>query len=120
MSESDEAEIERIFNEFMEALKIVSNNKNNYKKSPVAVAKTLHLLAPNFFPLWDRYIAKAYGCDYKGNNANAAKEYIKFMKLMKKLVKHVLSFIDPSDYSNKTVLKLIDEYNYSKYTKKWI
>jgi len=113
LSESDELEVENIFNEFLEALKISDN-----KKSPVAVAKALHLLAPNFFPLWDSKIAKAYGCNYHKNDP--AKEYIKFMKLMKELTKHVTHFINLSYYPNKTILKLIDEYNYAKYTKKWI
>jgi len=42
------------------------------------------------------------------------------MKLMKELVEHVKDYIDYSNYPNKTLLKLIDEYNYSKYTKGWI
>ena len=116
LSELDEPDIEAIFNEFMESLQIVSGNMKG-RRSPVAVAKALHLLAPNFFPLWDDRIAKAYGCHY---NNNPAKNYIQFMKLMKELVEHVTDYIDSSNYPYKTLLKLIDEYNYSKYTKGWI
>jgi len=116
LSESDEEEIKCIFNEFMDALQI-ANGKMYGKKSPVAVAKALHLLAPNFFPLWDDRIAKAYKCYY---NTEPAAKYIQFMKLMKEFVKNIKDYIDPRDYSNKTFLKLIDEYNYSKYTKRWI
>jgi len=87
------------------------------RKSPVAVAKALHPLAPNFFPLWDDQIAKAYGCYY---NNNPAEKYIRFMKLIKEFAEKVGDYINPSNYQNKTFLKLIDEFNYSKYTKRWI
>lgn len=48
LSSSDENDIKDIFNDFLEALQIESG-KMRGKKSPVAVAKVLHLLAPNFF-----------------------------------------------------------------------
>jgi len=113
LSENDEQDIERIFNEFMESLQIASG-----KKSPVAVVKALHLLAPKFFPLWDYQIAKAYGCNY---NNKPAEKYIQFMKVMKQLSEQIKNYNIPPEYSRgKTLLKLIDEYNYSKYTKKWI
>lgn len=57
----DKGKIERLFNDFLDALKIPSINDKKERKSPVAVAKALHSL-----------------------------------------------------------LKLIDEYNYSKYTRHWI
>jgi len=116
LSESDEKEIECIFNDFMDALQI-ANGKKQGRKSPVAVAKALHLLAPNFFPLWDYEIAKAYRFYY---NTSPAAKYIQFMKLMKEFAENIKDYIDLRDYPNKTLLKLIDEYNYSKYTKKWI
>jgi len=110
LSEADEKEIENLFNEFMDALQIVSDKR----KSPVAVAKALHLLAPNFFPLWDKEIARAYGCNY---NNNPAKKYISFCKKIRSLAEKVQNY---KKHPDKTLLKLIDEYNYSKYTKKWI
>ena len=117
LSESDEANIKTLFDALMESLQIVSG-KMKGGKSPVAVAKALHLLAPNFFPLWDYRIARVYGCYY---NNNPTKKYIQFMKLMKEFVENVKDYIDPSStYRNKTLLKLIDEYNYSRYTKGWI
>lgn len=63
-------------------------------KSPVAVAKALHLLAPHFFPLWDGRIAKSYKCYY--NVDNAAEKYIWFMKLMKKFVEKAREYVDSS------------------------
>lgn len=110
---SDEDDIRHLFNQFLEALQIDSG-KMQGRKSPVAVAKTLHLLAPNFFPLWDDKIARAYGCYY---NEKPAEKYISFCKITKSIVNKVKDFIVRSD---KTLTKLIDEYNYSKYTQRWI
>lgn len=80
----------------------------------MAVAKALHLLAPNFFPLWDETIARAYGCYY---NENPAEKYVLFCKITKTIADKVRNYILRSD---KTLTKLIDEYNYSKYTQGWI
>ncbi len=85
-------------------------------KSHTAVAKALCLLAPNFFPLWDESIAKAYECDYKNKNAPAVEKYITFSKI----VKHMASkFKDDFDDPEKSIIKLIDEYNYSKFSQRW-
>ena len=83
-------------------------------KSPVAVAKALHLLAPKFFPLWDRRIARAYECCY---DENPAEKYISFCKITRVTADEVKKYVSRSD---KTLMKLIDEYNYSKYTQRWI
>ena len=106
---ADDATITGLYDEFLSALRI-AEGKCQGRRSPVAVAKALHLLAPAFFPLWDDKIAKAYGCWY---------EYIPFLRKMVDLARLVgpgLALIDPG----KTVLKVIDEYNYAKYTKGWV
>ncbi len=110
LSNPDEDEIKDLFDDLLHALQIDSG-KMRGRKSPVAVAKALHLLAPNFFPLWDDKIAKAYKCYY---NNNPAEKYISFSKIIKE------RFKDYIRDSKKSILKLIDEYNYSKYTKGWI
>ena len=112
LSSSDEDDIKELFTIFLEALQIDVGKQR--KKSPVAVAKTLHLLAPNFFPLWDDKIARAYGCYY---NKNPAEKYVSLCKITKTIADKVKNYIDRSD---KTLTKLIDEYNYSKYTQGWI
>lgn len=84
------------------------------RRSPVSVTKTLHLLAPSFFPLWDDKIARAYECYY---NENPAEKYVSFCKITKIIADKVKNYIDKSD---RTHIKLIDEYNYSKYTQGWI
>src|SRR5262245_45793670 len=48
----DDAKIRRLFQDFLEALKICQG-KCKGRRTPVGVAKALHLLAPAFFPLWD-------------------------------------------------------------------
>jgi len=113
LSNSDEDDIRDLFNRFLEALQI-NSGKMQGRKSPVAVAKTLHLLAPNFFPLWDDKIARAYGCYY---NPNPTEKYISFCKITKSIADKVKCYIGRSD---KTLTKLIDEYNYPKYTQGWI
>lgn len=113
LSNSDEDAIKDLFNKFLEALQIDSGNVQG-RKSPVSVAKALHLLAPKFFPLWDTKIARAYKCYY---NENPAESYVSFCKITKDMADEVENYISRSD---KTVIKLIDEYNYSKYTQGWI
>ena len=113
LSNSDEDAIKDLFNKFCEVLQIDSGNVQG-RKSPVSVAKALHLLAPKFFPLWDTKIAKAYKCYY---NKNPAEKYVSFCKITKDMADEVKNYISRSD---KTVIKLIDEYNYSKYTQGWI
>ncbi len=104
LSKNDEKEIKELFNDFLDALKSIE--KKRERKSPVAVSKALHILAPHYFPLWDRNIAETYGCFY---NKNPAEKYIEFMYKMKKIANKIGKFIEIKD---KTLLKLIDEYNF--------
>ncbi len=115
LQSSDEESIKSLFIEFFNAL------ENKKGQSPVAVAKTLHLLSPNFFPLWDRRIAQAYRCNY---NNHPEEQYIKFSYIIKGIAAEVSEYNEVKeimkDNPNKTLLKLIDEYNYSKYTQHWV
>lgn len=113
--EKDERSIRLFFPEFLDALAI-SGGKKNGIKSPVAAAKALHLLAPNLFPLWDDKIARGYRCRYSENPAEA---YLRFFNKMRMLVKSLPKEM-PDGLKEKSTLKLIDEYNYSKFTKGWI
>jgi hypothetical protein len=80
---------------------------------PVGAAKALHLLAPDFFPLWDREIAYAYTINLDRAGLNAS-EYFRFMMVTRAMVVQL-------DSSNESVgiLKRIDEYNYCRFTKNW-
>lgn len=81
---------------------------------PVGAAKALHLLAPEFFPLWDREITKGYGI-YLGNAGQNAFEYVRFMTTA---VSQICNVCPPGD--PKGMLKHIDEFNYCRFTKGWI
>ena len=76
----------------------------------VGAAKALHLLAPRFFPLWDRSIAsKGYGLRQDVDPFG----YAALMKAVKLQWQHVGASWQPED----NPLKLIDEWNYCEYTK---
>jgi len=106
-SEKDEETVETLYYDFLEALKI--ERKGNDVASPVSVAKALNPMAPNFLPIWDSNIAIAYECFYF---------YIDFCKKMKLMVERLATCIPGPD--DRSLLKRIDEYNYSKYTRNWI
>ncbi len=113
LADSDSDTIRNLFNQFLDALKRTLDNQ----RSPVSVAKALSLLAPHLFPLWNFNIAFAYQCFYFDADI-AADSYIRFchkMKLLSERVQHCVP--NPDDRS---LLKRIDEYNYSKYTMYWI
>jgi hypothetical protein len=73
------------------------------------------MLAPAFFPLWDKKIADAYGCAYA--DAPTAR-YLEFILLQKSLVSELSEVIE-SLSAEKTALKVLDEFNYARFTKGW-
>ena len=97
----DEPAVERLFSHFEEVL------------GPVGAAKSIHLLAPRFFPIWDREIAKAYGVPLKAKGRNVV-GYIRFMAQAKEQVER----LGGEAAVGRNPLKAIDEYNYCEYTKK--
>ncbi|MEZ5357738.1 MAG: hypothetical protein R3F48_02835 [Candidatus Zixiibacteriota bacterium] len=111
-SVNDDKDIRNLFLDFLDALKITNNNGTS--KSPVAVAKALHLCAPGFFPLWDKAIANEYKCNY---SEDPEQKYIAFIEIMKNISDKLKGVTLPP---TTTLLKAIDEFNYSKYTKHWI
>jgi len=109
------------FSEVLACKKKVKGNKNLAKtiQSPVSTAKFLHIICPNFFPLWDKTIADRYNCHY-----NYSKDsFESYWEYMKKVKEQVDNLKDPETEEIKkileeyTILKLIDEYNYMSYTK---
>jgi hypothetical protein len=103
LNQEDESEVVRVFKAFEEVL------------GPVGAAKCLHLLAPCFFPLWDRAIAEAYGLPLRQKGRNAER-YRRFMEIVKEQVQS----LDGEYAIGRNLLKAIDEYNYCKHTKGWI
>jgi hypothetical protein len=119
--ETDEERVKQLFNDLLSALRRPKHKKSPEAFSPVSVAKTLHILAPNFFPLWDDEIAKkGYGCYWYSPDRGALK-YWQFMLKMKKIVESLHGQHDEvKALSGRPVLKLIDEYNYSRFSKDWL
>jgi len=113
-AQADDSTIRELFTEFLAALAIAERSKRG-TRSPVATAKALHLLAPHFFPLWDRKIADAYDCSYSRDPASAYLRFFGKMQILTRtLPKRLRAGVD-----GKTVLKLIDEYNYATFTQNW-
>ena len=112
---SEEPEIKELFNQFLDAL------QGGKRKSPVAVAKALHLLAPGFFPLWDNDIALEYGYVWNipGIQAPAelfaASDYVSFCWKMKEIAEGVKDFVPNAD--DRSLLKRIDEYNFARFSR---
>jgi hypothetical protein len=80
---------------------------------PVGAAKALHLLAPNFFPIWDRRIASRYVGELGPRGRNAAR-YVAFMTntAAQCLALHA-QVAAPID-----VVKALDEWNYVRITRR--
>jgi hypothetical protein len=125
---NEEDTIKKLFDDLLNVLKC------RKRKSPVAVSKTLHLLAPTLFPIWDDDISKAYGC-YWYDSDLASEKYLKFMAKMKTLSERIVTTymskhnVDMATAREairkeaslnmpfmKSLLKITDEYNYA-YTK---
>lgn len=103
MSQEDEATIASLFSDFEHLL------------GSVGAAKGLHLLAPTFFPLWDREIAAAYGTGLRKRGANAER-YVCFMRHTKAQCEALGS----SAVLVGNPLKALDEYNYCRFSRKWL
>jgi len=82
---------------------------------PVGAAKILHLLSPDFFPLWDRKIATGYSVSLRKTGKNAP-QYLRFIEI----TAHQVSGLGSTDLPTNGILKLIDEYNYVVITKGWL
>lgn len=103
LAKADILEIGRLFAAFERVL------------GPVGAAKSLHLLAPGFFPLWDRKIAQSYQVTLlvRGQNAD---RYLEFMHIT---LQQCTRLTRGRDFDG-NILKALDEFNYCRFTKKWI
>lgn len=106
----DGRRVKSLFRDFSWALRIYEGRSKD-RETPVGTAKALHLLAPNFFPLWDQYIAAAYSCRYV---TDAPSAYIRFCGLTQGFLRHVRHFRPALPKTHRRgLLKQIDEYNYA-------
>jgi hypothetical protein len=112
---NDDAKIGQLFEQSLAALEICEKSCKG-RRSPVAVAKALHLLAPGFLPLWDEIIATQHGCYYGDDPAGT---YLSFLRKSKDAAETLNKDDDVQSLirsTGRTLLKLIDEYNYITYT----
>ncbi len=133
-SNHDAEKIKALFAEALAALKSTRDGR----KSPVAVAKTLHIIAPRFFPLWDGAIARGRSCRWYRSSA-AASKYIAFMNDSQTIAtslearykqkqgkaglpeaRNLAAALSKQCGRSKTILKFLDEYFFAKYTGRWI
>lgn len=103
LSEKDKITVAELFREFEIVL------------GPVGAAKSLHLLAPQFFPLWDNKIARNYNVPLIGRGFNSSR-YLRFMRITKQ---QSLS-LGGEQNIGRNPLKALDEFNYCRYTQNWI
>ena len=101
LQQADKEDIQRIFRAFRTIL------------GPTGTAKALHLLAPDFFPLWEQSIADAYGrlLHVPSAQRTSAEGYWAFMQATKAQYDCVKDKL----VSDIRVLKWLDEYNFCKY-----
>jgi hypothetical protein len=103
LSEEDEAPLKELFGAFEQLLGLD------------AAARCLNLLAPLFFPLWDRHIARAYGLPLEPAVTNSER-YVRFMKIVREQVLR----LGGQRGVGRNPLRAIDEYNYCKCSKRWL
>lgn len=136
----DDAVTRRLFGELVEATKAVKKGA----KTPVGTAKALHLLAPRIFSIWDTKIADNYGVYWSQGPQDAPQLYVEFQKMSLKTANKVLesyenehgvaqeialdqlvnslyprvatAIYNIKQPAKKSLIKMIDEYNYAKYT----
>jgi hypothetical protein len=105
-SSADEIVVKKVFREFQSVL------------GPVGAAKSLHLIAPLFFPLWDNSIAKeGYGIDF--GSADTERKADLYCRFMNKVKEQCQQLGGEQSFAN-NLLKAIDQFNFIKYTKKLI
>ncbi|MFC2076711.1 hypothetical protein ACFLT7_06485 [candidate division KSB1 bacterium] len=99
----EEQRIKQIFHDFEIVL------------GPVGTSKSLHLLAPRYFTLWDRKIATAYGLPLMNTGMNSNLYYC-FMICVKQQALE----IGGAEVLGRNPVKAIDEYNYCRFSRNWI
>lgn len=122
-SNNDFTKAKNLFDKFLNSTKISVKEKSRF--SPVSVAKTLHLLAPDSFIPWDNAIAKGYYHNgkkcYWYHSSNASNKYVGFLiEIRIQVLKLGKILKNLSDEYDKNVLRIIDIYNLFKYKyKQW-
>ena len=99
----------------LENIKLIRNIFDELSKTVLkftATTKLMHGINPNLFVMWDNGIYQKYGC------YNNSAGYIRFMESMQEIVLEILKQYRKEDIikeTNRTLPKLIDEYNWINY-----
>ena len=112
-----------LFENLLEILK-----REDGAKSGVAVAKALHLLNPDVFPLWDGYIANAYLREktklkfplkdtFPPEKLRKFEEYWKFKLIVDKQCEFLRRYMCFKNKGKRFLYKRIDELNFVLFTK---
>lgn len=102
------SEFVEIYDEIMNA-KWKSEKGKTKRVGPTSASKTLHLVAPNLFMMWDRRIRNYYDFQESGE------EYLRFLINMKNWLKKLKPTIEAlGNKYQKSCTKIIDEYNWVK------
>lgn len=109
-----------LFDGLLEIVKIPNpKDKGKFRRTPVGVAKALHLLLPKFFPLWDDAIARGMGVMWSSQSQNSSEKYLEcFFKTLnlKRRIENNIN-IKKLVSNQKGILKIIDEFNFIYFTK---
>lgn len=102
-----EESIENInFDDYEKEIKYIFRKLSKIKGIQyTGASKLMHLTTPEVFVMWDAYIRKAWG--FKKGEAD---DYFDFLKKMQEEFKGI------GKIKKRTLAKLIDEYNYVKFT----
>jgi hypothetical protein len=129
--EVDSQKISHLFCAMLKPLK-GRDQKGQKLLTPVGVAKTLHFLAPRFFPMWDNRIARESGCAWP-HARSAAGCYLRFIAQIKGICDSLVNeyaaangvdrelamraIVDGccSGDSPRSLVKLVDEYAYMRF-----
>lgn len=115
----DGTEVESLYRDLLSPLSVRRQGRKTH--AHVSTAKALHVLAPSFFPPWDQNIADAYGC-YRHDPLSSPSLYPRFMGKVSEVLQSILPWNEleaglktlPSHVGG--VLKLLDEWNYTKFS----
>jgi len=97
-----EQDIRKCYNSFRQAV-----------KSPIAAAKTLHLICPDFFPAWDNSIADAIRkeCEENKDEEFSATDYFNFMKVIQSFLKRNEQVLtELARRYKKRKMRIVDEF----------
>ena len=115
----DGTEVESLYRDLMLPLSVRRQGRKT--RAHVSTAKALHVLAPSFFPPWDQNIADAWGC-YWHDPKSSPSLYVRFMGKVRQVLQSIAPWNEleaglkalPSHMGG--VLKLLDEWNYTKFS----